>query len=316
MKNRKMTTISHVNWQSLSRLTSRLTFDRSFAMAATTLSPNLIRSQQRTKMESLKQGHSRRRFSKDKPACLPFTSVNRLTLKPLSFPSRMPPWVPRLSVNTNKSSIRWRMQSSRLAPLTSRLLRAKIAEVALVIVIARKILSRILKPNASNKLHLTSVQKLEDVKGQRNNSVISQMRKFSAHQHHSAPAKCPLTSSLRQLRLRMVVVLRKSKSLTSSSCHRVVSVRAYPWNLNSRLSARLKPTHLEPKRCLTSARHKRASSHHRRKNSQPSKNSTWQLLTEAKTNRLSFRRPSRLNKSRQFRIPNLRPRQLDRQIKI
>ena len=158
------------------------------------------------------------------------------------------------------------MQSSRLALLTSRLSRANIAEVVLVIAIARKILSRNHRRNASNWLHLTSTRKLEDVKGQRNNKVISQMRKFSAHRHHSAPAKCPLTSSLRQLKLRMVV-LRKSKSLMSSSCHRVVSVRAYPWNLNSRLSARLKPTHLEPKRCLTSARHKRASSHRRRKSS-------------------------------------------------
>ena len=167
-------------------------------MAATTLSLNLIRSRPLTKMESLKQGHSRRRFSTDKPVCLPLRSANKLTLKPLSYLSRMPLWEPRLSANTNKSLIRWRMQSSRLAPLTRRLLRANIAEVALVIAIARRFVNKTLKPNAFNWLHSTSVQKLEDVKRLRNNSVISQMRKFSAHQHHSAPAKCPLTSSLRQ----------------------------------------------------------------------------------------------------------------------
>ena len=198
MKNRKMTTISHVNWQSLSHQISRWPFDRSFEMAATTLSLNPIQSQPLTKMESLKQGHSRRRCSTDKPACLPLRSANKLTLKPLSYLSRMPLWEPRLSANTNKSSIRWRMQSSRLAPLTNRLLRANTAEVALVIAIARKILNRNYRPNASNRLHSTSAQKLEDVKRLRNNSVISQMRKFIAHQHHSAPAKCPLTSSLRQ----------------------------------------------------------------------------------------------------------------------
>ena len=142
MKKWKMTTISHVNWQSLSHLIFKLTSDRSFAMAAMTLSLNLIHSQLLTKKESLKQGHSKRKFSIGNLACLLSRNVNKLTLKPSSYHSQMPLWVPRLSVNTNKSSIRWRMQSLLLATLTKRLLRVNIAKVVHVIAIARRMPSR------------------------------------------------------------------------------------------------------------------------------------------------------------------------------
>lgn len=204
----------------------------------------------------------------------------------------MPLWVPRLYANTNKSSIRWRTQSSLLAHLTRRLSRANTAEAAHAIAIARKILNWNLKPNAFSSLLSTSTQKLEDDKGLRNNSVISQMRKLSVHQRNSVPAKCPLTNSLKQLR-HQIMVHQKSSSSMSSSCHRVVSVRAYPWNPSSRPSARPRPRHSELKRCLISARHKRASSHHRRRSSHPSRNSTWLRITEAKKSRQSSKRLSR-----------------------
>ena len=148
MKKWKMTTISHVNWQSLSHLIFKLTSDRSFAMAAMTLSLNLIHSQLLTKKESLKQGHSKRKFSIGNLACLLSRNANKLTLKPLSYHIQMPLWEPRLSANTNKSSIRWRMQSSRLAPLTKQLLRVNTAEVVHVIAMAKSTLSRNPKLNA------------------------------------------------------------------------------------------------------------------------------------------------------------------------
>ena len=142
MKKWKMTTISHANWQSLSHLIFKLTSDRSFAMAAMTLSLNLIHSQLLTKKESLKQGHSKRKFSIGNLARLLSRNVNKQTLKPSSYHSQMPLWVPRLSANTNKSSIRWRMQSLLLATLTKRLLRVNIAKVVHVIAIARRIASK------------------------------------------------------------------------------------------------------------------------------------------------------------------------------
>ena len=209
MKKWKMTTISHVNWQSLSHLIFKLTFDRSFAMAAMTLSLNLIHSQLLTKKESLKQGHSKRKFSIGNLACLLSRNANKLTLKPLSYHSQMPPWVPRLSANTNKSSIRWRMQSLLLAHSTKRLLRVNTAEVVHVIAIVRRIPSRNPRLIAYSSHHSTSAQKQEDVKRQRNNSMIRLMKKLSVHQYPSVPEKCRLISSLRQLRL-LIRVHQKS----------------------------------------------------------------------------------------------------------
>ena len=147
------------------------------------------------------------------------------------------------------------MQSLRLVPLTRQHSRANIAEVAHAI--ARKILSRNPKPNAFSRLPSISTQKLEDVKGQKSNSVISKMRKFSEHQRHSVPAKCLHINSLKQLRLQ-ITEHQKSKNSMSSSCRRVENVRVCPWNLNFRPSARHRPTPLERKRCQISARHKRA----------------------------------------------------------